>query len=113
MTREAWMCLEELISNGASKDASVARCGGHVDTAKMRHAKVQSRLVGLLHPKARHLGVVETEVGLKAFSEYALRGADVAFVSQADGMRSPITTILVRGGAGTIGTGPFAGSDRG
>ena len=50
---------------------------------KMKHAKVQSRLARLLRPKAEHLGVVETEVAFRALPEYDLRGADVAFVSQA------------------------------
>jgi Uma2 family endonuclease len=50
---------------------------------KMRHAKLQSRLVRLLRPKAEHLGVVEMEVAFRALPEYELRGADVAFVSQA------------------------------
>ena len=49
---------------------------------KMRHAKIQSRLVRLLRPKAEHLGVVESEVAFRALPEYDLRGADVAFVSQ-------------------------------
>lgn len=49
---------------------------------KMRHAKLQSRLVRLLRPKAEHLGVVESEVAFRALSEYDLRGADVAFVSR-------------------------------
>ncbi|HEX4808876.1 MAG TPA: Uma2 family endonuclease [Bryobacteraceae bacterium] len=49
---------------------------------KMRHAKLQSRLVRLLRPKAEHLGVVESEVAFRALPEYDLRGADVAFVSQ-------------------------------
>lgn len=49
---------------------------------KMKHAKVQSRLVRLLRPKAEHLGVVESEVAFRALPEYELRGADVAFVSQ-------------------------------
>lgn len=49
---------------------------------KMRHAKLQSRLVRLLRPKAEHLGVVESEVAFRALAEYDLRGADVAFVSQ-------------------------------
>src|ERR1019366_678110 len=47
---------------------------------KMKHAKLQSRLVRLLRPKAEHLGVVETE--FRALPEYDLRGADVAYVSQ-------------------------------
>jgi Uma2 family endonuclease len=48
---------------------------------KMRHAKLQSRLVRLLRPYAEHLGVVESEVAFRALPEYDLRGADVAFVS--------------------------------
>ena len=49
---------------------------------KMRHAKLQSRLVRLLRPKAEHLGVVESEVTFRALPEYELRGADVAYVAQ-------------------------------
>jgi Uma2 family endonuclease len=49
---------------------------------KMSHAKLQSRLVRLLRPKAEHLGVVESEVAFRALPEYDLRGADVAYVSQ-------------------------------
>jgi|HubBroStandDraft_1064217.scaffolds.fasta_scaffold00993_13 Uma2 family endonuclease len=49
---------------------------------KMKHAKLQSRLVRLLRPKAEHLGVVETEVAFRALPEYDLRGVDVAYVSQ-------------------------------
>ena len=49
---------------------------------KIRHAKLQSRLVRLLRPIAEHLGVVESEVAFRALPEYELRGADVAFVSQ-------------------------------
>ncbi len=49
---------------------------------KMKHAKLQSRLVRLLRPRAEHLGVVESEVAFRALPEYDLRGADVAFVSQ-------------------------------
>ncbi len=49
---------------------------------KMKHAKLQSRLVRLLRPRAEHLGVVESEVGIRALAEYDLRCADVAFVSQ-------------------------------
>jgi Uma2 family endonuclease len=48
----------------------------------MKHAKLQSRLVRLLRPRAEHLGVVETEVAFRALPEYDLRGADVAFVAQ-------------------------------
>jgi Uma2 family endonuclease len=50
---------------------------------KIRHAKIQSRLVRLLRPKAEHLGVVEPEVAFRALPEYDLRIADVAFVSRA------------------------------
>ncbi len=48
---------------------------------KMKHAKVQSRLVRLLRPLAEHLGAVESEVAFRALPEYDLRAADVAFVS--------------------------------
>lgn len=48
---------------------------------KMKHAKLQSRLVRLLRPKAEHLGVVESEVAFRALPEYDLRGADAAFIS--------------------------------
>lgn len=50
---------------------------------KMKHVRLQSRLARLLRPKAEHLGIVETEVAFRALPEYDLRGADVAFVSQA------------------------------
>jgi Uma2 family endonuclease len=36
----------------------------------------------LLRPNAEHLGVIESEVALRALSEYDLRGADVAFISR-------------------------------
>jgi len=49
---------------------------------KMRHAKLQFRLVELLRPKAEHLGIIATEVAFRALPEYDLRGADVAYVSQ-------------------------------
>lgn len=48
---------------------------------KMRHAKIQSRLVRLLRPRAEHLGVIESEVAFCTLPEYELRGADVAFIS--------------------------------
>jgi Uma2 family endonuclease len=48
----------------------------------MGHAKLQSRLVRLLRPKAEHLGAVATEVAFGALREYDLRGAHVAFVSR-------------------------------
>lgn len=50
---------------------------------KMRHARLQSRLARLLRPAMEHTGIVETEVAFRALPEYDLRGADVAFVSQA------------------------------
>ena len=49
---------------------------------KMRHAKLQFRLVDLLRPKAEHLGVVGAEVPFMALPEYDLRRADVAYVSR-------------------------------
>jgi Uma2 family endonuclease len=49
---------------------------------KMKHAKLQSRLVRLLRPKAEHLGVIESEAAFRALAEYDLRGADAAFVSR-------------------------------
>jgi Uma2 family endonuclease len=49
---------------------------------KMGHAKLQSRLIRLLRPKAEAWGVVEMEVAFRALPEYDLRGADVACVSQ-------------------------------
>lgn len=54
-----------------------------VTRPKMKHAKLQSRLVRLLRPRSEHLGVVEMEVAFRALPEYELRAADVAFVSQA------------------------------
>jgi Uma2 family endonuclease len=53
-----------------------------VTRPKMKHAKLQSRLVRLLRPHCEHLGVVEMEVAFRALPEYELRAADVAFVSQ-------------------------------
>jgi len=49
---------------------------------KMRHVKIQSRLVRLLRPKAEHLGVIESEAPFRALPEFELRAADVAFVTQ-------------------------------
>lgn len=49
---------------------------------KMKHARLQSRLVRLLRPRCEHLGVVEMEVAFRALPEYEMRAADVAFVSQ-------------------------------
>ena len=50
---------------------------------KMRHTKLQYRLVELLRSKAQGRGIVAAEVPFRALPEYDLRGADVAFVSQA------------------------------
>jgi Uma2 family endonuclease len=50
---------------------------------KMKHIKLQYRLVELLRPKAGGKGVVASEVPFRALPQYELRGADVAFVSQA------------------------------
>jgi Uma2 family endonuclease len=48
---------------------------------KMRHSRLQYRLVELLRPKAEAKGVVAAEVPFRALPEYDLRAADVAFVS--------------------------------
>jgi Uma2 family endonuclease len=50
---------------------------------KMRHSRIQYRLVELLGPKAEAKGIVASEVPFRALPEYDLRGADVAFVSQS------------------------------
>jgi Uma2 family endonuclease len=50
---------------------------------KMRHTKLQYRLVELLRPMAGSHGIVAAEVPFRALPEYDLRGADVAFVSQS------------------------------
>ena len=55
---------------------------GTLTRPKMRHAKLQSRVVRVLRPRAEHLGVVEMEVAFRALPEYDLRCADVAFVSR-------------------------------
>ena len=49
---------------------------------KMKHTKLQYRLVELLRPLAQSKGVVASEVPFRALPEYDLRGADVAFVSR-------------------------------
>ncbi|MGA3042101.1 MAG: Uma2 family endonuclease [Bryobacteraceae bacterium] len=49
---------------------------------KMKHAKLQFRLVELLRPKAGRLGIIAAEVAFRALPEYDLRGADVAYVSR-------------------------------
>ncbi len=50
---------------------------------KMKHTKLQSRLLELLRPLAEHSGVVAIEVPFRALPEYDLRRADVVFVSRA------------------------------
>ncbi len=49
---------------------------------KMRHSRLQYRLVELLRPKVEAKGIVAAEVPFRAVPEYDLRAADVAFVSQ-------------------------------
>ena len=50
---------------------------------KLKHAKLQLRLVELLRPFTNHFGISATEVAFRALPEYDLRRADVAVVSQA------------------------------
>jgi Uma2 family endonuclease len=50
---------------------------------KMKHSKVQYRLVELLRPVVAARGIVAAEVPFRALPEYDLRGADVAYVSRA------------------------------
>lgn len=50
---------------------------------KMRHSRLQYRLVELLRAKAGVKGIVAAEVPFRALPEYDLRAADAAFVSQA------------------------------
>ena len=50
---------------------------------KMKHSKVQYRLVELLRPVAAGRGIVAAELPFRALPEYDLRGADVACVSRA------------------------------
>jgi Uma2 family endonuclease len=50
---------------------------------KMKHSKVQYRLVELLRPLAAGHGIAASEVPFRALPEYDLRGADVAYVSSA------------------------------
>jgi Uma2 family endonuclease len=50
---------------------------------KMRHSRIQYRLVELLRPLVEGKGVVAAEVPFRALPEYDLRGADVAFVSRS------------------------------
>jgi Uma2 family endonuclease len=49
---------------------------------KMRHTKLQYRLIELLRPRAERQGIVAAEIPFRALPEYDLRSADVAFVSQ-------------------------------
>jgi Uma2 family endonuclease len=48
---------------------------------KMRHTKLQYRLVELLRSRVEHKGIVASEIPFRALPQYELRGADVAFVS--------------------------------
>ncbi len=50
---------------------------------KMKHSRLQYRLVELLRPKVEGRGIVAAEIPFRALPEYDLRAADVAFVSQA------------------------------
>jgi len=54
-----------------------------VTRPKMRHSRLQYRLVELLRPKAEAKGIVAAEVPFRALPEYDLRATDVAFVSQS------------------------------
>ena len=49
---------------------------------KMRHTKLQYRLVELLRSRVGQKGIVASEIPFRALPQYELRGADVAFVSQ-------------------------------
>lgn len=49
---------------------------------KMKHTKLQYRLVELLRPETAGKGVVAAEIPFRALPEYELRRADVAYVSQ-------------------------------
>ena len=54
-----------------------------VTRPKMRHTRLQHRLVELLRPIVESKGIVAAEVPFRALPEYDLRGADIAFVLQA------------------------------
>jgi Uma2 family endonuclease len=54
----------------------------HLTHPKMKHTRLQYRLVELLRPLAAGLGMVAAEVPFRALPEYDVRGADVAFVSR-------------------------------
>ncbi len=49
---------------------------------KMRHSRIQYRLVELLRPMVESRGIVAAEVPFPSLPEYELRGADGAYVSQ-------------------------------
>lgn len=75
------MTVEQYRELPKREDVTLELHWGQVITVtrrKMKHAKLQSRLVRLLRLKAEHLGVVESEVAFRALAEYDLRGADVA-----------------------------------
>ena len=50
---------------------------------KMKHSKVQYRLVELLRPLVTGWGIAAAEIPFRALPEYDLRGADIACVSGA------------------------------
>jgi len=54
-----------------------------VTQPKMRHTKLQRRLLDLLEPMAKQRGVVMSEMPFRPLREYEFRRADVAFTSQA------------------------------
>lgn len=53
-----------------------------VSQPKMKHCRIQRRLVALLSPLANTLGEVYAEFPFRALPEYELRVADVAFVTK-------------------------------
>ena len=54
----------------------------HLARPKMKHTRLQNRLVDLLRPLAAGWGTVGAEMPFRALPEYDLRGADVALVSR-------------------------------
>lgn len=56
---------------------------------KMKHTRLQHRLVELLAPLVGEFGVVASEVPFRALPEYDLRGADVAVVSRRRWNQTP------------------------
>jgi len=54
----------------------------HLTRPKMKHTRLQYRLVDLLRPLAEGWGTVVTEMPFRALPEYDVRGADVALVSR-------------------------------